>query len=63
MTKNELLRALSKFQGHVRVVLMDDFEINDIASVDLETRELEGSQVNIIAIKSVGFLPQEDWTP
>lgn len=62
MTKNELLRALSKFQGHVRVVLQSDFEIKDIDSVHIETLELEGSQVNVIALTPVGFLAPEEWS-
>jgi len=60
MIKNELLRALSQFQGHVRVVLKYDFEIKDIDSVAVEILELEGSQVNVISITPAGFLPQED---
>lgn len=62
MTKSELLRALNKFQGHVRVVLRTDFEIKDIAGVEVETLELEGTQVNVIALTPAGFLSPEEWS-
>jgi hypothetical protein len=47
----------------MNVVIGSDFEIKDISHVELETRELGGRIVKMVALRPVDFEPVGDYKP
>jgi hypothetical protein len=63
MKIHELLARLQKFNRMMNVVIGSDFEIKDISHVELETRELGGRIVKMVALRPVDFEPVGDYKP